>query len=63
VGVSFVLGCVIYLAIIFGLTFWLFKYHSLKCRNVALEKNATEVSEKTITDQKPSTAGKKPGDN
>lgn len=54
-GVPFILGLVIYLVIIFGMTLWLCKHHSLKCRQTALENNAVEIAknESQTTDPRP----------
>lgn len=51
VGVSFILGIVIYLAIIAGITWWLVKYHSLQCQKTALDKNAAEIYEKAVAEK------------
>jgi hypothetical protein len=58
VGVPFILGLVIYLVIIFGMTLWLCKYHSLKCRQTALENNAAKIAnnESQTTDPRPGDA-------
>jgi cytoskeletal protein RodZ len=55
VGITFILGLVIYVVIIFGLTLWFFKFHSLKCQRMAGDKNVTETpqNESQTTSRKP----------
>jgi hypothetical protein len=54
VGIPFILGLVIYMAIILGLTLWLSQYHSLKSRRTATDQTAEIAeNESQTTDPKP----------
>lgn len=54
-GVPFILGLIIYGAIIIGLTLWLSKYHSIKYQLTATDKIVAKIAknESQTTDPKP----------